>query len=61
MLPSDTGDCGTSTRFSLTPSDGSAELNHWTEAWGGVRGWGEGEGEGWGWGEVSGVEIRGKG
>ena len=37
MLPSDTGDCGTSTRFSLTPSDGSAELNHWTEAWGGVR------------------------
>ena len=31
-MPSETGDCGTSTRFSLTWSEGSAVLNHWTEA-----------------------------
>ena len=31
-MPSETGDWGTSTRFSLTWSDGSAVLNHWTEA-----------------------------
>ena len=31
-MPSETGDCGTSTRFSLTWSEGSAVLNHCTEA-----------------------------